>query len=118
MQPDSTQPSPNSAQIVTLSRAELDLLLEQAAARGAAHALTQRPDNLMSMSEAAAFLYGRPDRTEAFRALRFRYPEIDSQSVGEGHFRRFRRSALEEFLASKPQYAQRAKRHKQGGAPM
>lgn len=98
-----TQPSvpASSASFVTLSREDLNLLLKQAAAHGAAQVLALQQSEYLGMAQAAAYVYGRSDRVPAFRALRRRYPEIDTLSVGAGRFRKWRKSDLDSFLSSK-----------------
>lgn len=96
-----------SSPFVTLSRADLDLLLEQAAARGAAQVLTLQQTEYLDMAQAAAHLYGRPDRVYAFRTLRLRYPQLDEVSIGSGRFRRWKRVDLDAFLAQKPLFQRR-----------
>lgn len=105
-----------SPSLVTLSRDELNLLLEQAAARGAMQLLTRQQAEYLGMAEAARYIYGRTDRVAAFRALRLRYPEIDTLSIGEGRFRRWKRADLDTFLAHKPKFRRHAEN--QEGAPM
>jgi hypothetical protein len=97
---------------ITISRAELDLLLEQAAARGAMQLLSRQQAEYLGMAEASRYIYGRSDRVAAFRALRQRYPEIDTLSIGEGRFRRWKRADLDTFLANKPQFRRRAEKQR------
>lgn len=101
---------------ITLSRDELNLLLEQAATRGAMQLLSRQQAEYLGMAQAAGYIYGRPDRVAAFRALRLRYPEIDALSIGEGRFRRWKRVDLDIFLANKPQFRRRAEKY--GGQKM
>ena len=110
-----TPPPPQLNKIAnpTLSSDVLALLLEQAATRGAEQALSRQHGDHLDMAQAAAYVYGRSDRVEAFRALRLRYPEIDAASIGSGRFRRFQRASLDNFLTNKPQFRRRAE--KQGG---
>lgn len=109
-----TTASLDKSPYVTLSRADLELLLEQAAARGAAQVLSLQQAEYMGMAQASAYVYGRSDRVEAFRAMRLRYPEIDASSIGSGRFRRWKRSDLDAFLANKPRFHRATQRE---GAP-
>jgi len=57
-------------------------------------------DAWLTASQAAAYLYGNADRTEAFRKLRGRHPDLERLSRGEGKMRRWKRADLDTFVAS------------------
>lgn len=94
-------------QAITLTRAELADLLDQAAARGAARALHDRPVQTYTNAEAAEFVYGRSDRIEAWRQMRRARPEIDAASIGTGAARHWTREALDAFVAKNPHLRRR-----------
>jgi len=95
----------SSAELITLSRADLSRLLDEAVARGAAQAIAIDRSAWLSNREAARHFYGRDDRLAAWRVLRMRYPQIDAISVGSNRLRRWRRSDLDALIASNPQIA-------------
>lgn len=97
-----SQPSAPAVAVVGLTLEQLTELLEQAAARGAAQALAQQQDSYLTPTAAAEYIYGRADRLDAFHKLRKRFPEIDLASTGDGRFRRWKRSGLDQWLAAKP----------------
>lgn len=98
----------SAVEFVTLTKADLDRLLAEAAARGAEQALAVHGAAWLDNAQAAQFIYGRDDRVEAFRALRYRYPEIDSVSTGRHRMRRWRRADLAELLSLNPKLRPRA----------
>ena len=99
---DRSIPSPAPVIFVSLTVDELAKIIEQAVARGAVTALAQQQEAYLPPPEACAYIYGKPGMLSAFNKLRSRYPEIDENSVGTGRFRRWRRSSLDQFLATKP----------------
>lgn len=103
--------SRNDPSVVVLNRAELAVLLEQAAARGAALALgNQSPSDLLGNADAAARFYGRPDRIESWRQFRMKHPEIDALSTGTGAARCWTRAAIDSLVEKFPQLRRRAQR--------
>lgn len=98
----------HGSETVTLTRADLDRLLADAMERGAAQARSVQDAVWLDNAQAARLLYGRDDRVEAFRALRYRYPEIDAVSIGRHRLRRWRRTDLETLLSQNPKLRPRA----------
>lgn len=94
--------SDSDVEFVTLTKTDLDRLLAESAARGAEQALAVQGAAWLDNAQAARFIYGRDDRVAAFRALRYRYPEIDSVSTGQHRMRRWRRDALAGLLTRNP----------------
>lgn len=86
---------------ISLRRADLTQLLADAERRGEAKALAIQDATLLDNEQAARLIYGRDDRVGAFRALRYRYPEIDAISIGQHRLRRWRRKDLEALIAKK-----------------
>lgn len=95
--------SRDAEELLTLSRADLSRLLDEAVARGAAQAIVIDRSQWLDNREAARHFYGRDDRLNAWKALRSRYPQIDAISVGSNRLRRWRRSDLDALIASNPQ---------------
>ena len=86
---------------VLLALFDLTQLLADAERRGEAKALAIQDATLLDNEQAARLIYGRDDRVGAFRALRYRYPEIDAISIGQHRLRRWRRKDLEALIAKK-----------------
>ncbi len=57
-------------------------------------------DAWLSAGPAAAYVYGRDDRQNAFRALVNRQPDLAAMAVGVGKLRRWKRSDLDQWLAA------------------
>lgn len=57
-------------------------------------------DAWLSSGPAAAYVYGRDDRQNAFRALVNRQPDLAAMAVGVGKLRRWKRSDLDQWLAA------------------
>lgn len=57
-------------------------------------------DAWLSSGPAAAYVYGRDDRRNAFRALVNRQPDLAAMAVGVGKLRRWKRSDLDQWLSS------------------
>lgn len=57
-------------------------------------------DAWLSAGAAAAYVYGRDDRKNAFRALVQRQPDLAAMAVGVGKLRRWKRSDLDQWLSS------------------
>lgn len=55
-------------------------------------------DAWLSSGPAAAYVYGRDDRQNAFRALVNRRPDLAAMAVGVGKLRRWKRSDLDQWL--------------------
>lgn len=81
---------------ITITPEQLDALIAAAVARALARPVPP-PDAWLGGPEAAEYVYGRPDRLNAWHRLRQRYPEIDAHSVGEGRARRWRRADLDQY---------------------
>jgi hypothetical protein len=102
--------------LINLSLGDLATLMEQAAARGALHALAeQQRAAYLTASQAARYLYGCDGKADAFWKLRDRYPLLNEKSVGVGRLRRWRRTDLDQFLADGPQI--RRVQQNQKGSP-
>ena len=99
--------------LVTLHRDDLNRLLDEAMARGAAQAQAVQSVQYLDNAGAAALFYGRSDRLEAWRALRLRYAEIDAISLGTGRFRRWRIADIEKLMATLPRFAERTRKARQ-----
>ena len=91
-----------SPELITLSRADLDRLLADAAARAVAQSVALNQAAWLDNAQAAQLVYNRPDRVSAFRALRYRHPVLDTISVGKHRMRRWRSSDLEALLIANP----------------
>ncbi len=59
-------------------------------------------DAWLSAQQAARYVYGSDGKTEAFRKLRERHPQLDQISLGTGKLRRWKRADLDGFLQSNP----------------
>lgn len=57
-------------------------------------------DAWLSSGPAAAYVYGRDDRQNAFRVLVNRHPDLAAMAVGVGKRRRWKRSDLDQWLAT------------------
>lgn len=101
----------DASDFITLTRSDLDRLLSEAVARGVAQATSVSRSEWLDNAQAARLFYGRDDRVLAFRALRYRYPEIDAASVGRHRLRRWRRADLDALIAGNPCFAGYAKRY-------
>lgn len=106
--PQHTSTATSASPLVTLSRDDLNRLLDEAVARGAAQARAIQQVEFLDNAQAARLWYGRDGMVAAWRALRSRYVEIDAASVGDGRLRRWRKTALEELMAKLPKFANRS----------
>ena len=98
--------------LVTLSRDDLNRLLKEATARGAAQAAEIEQSEFLDNEQAARLFYGRDDRVSAWRMLRIRHAEIDALSLGFGRFRRWRKTDVEKLLTTLPKFAARAAKYR------
>lgn len=55
----------------------------------------------LSATQAARHIYGTDGKSEAFRGLRKRHPELDQMSAGTGKRRRWKRSDLDQFIRNR-----------------
>lgn len=85
---------------VTLTRSDLEDIVTAAVVRALR---SERADQYLSSREASALIYGRPE-LKSFTGLRQRHPSLDEISVGEGRLRRWKRSALEAWMATHRQH--------------
>ena len=64
-------------------------------------------DSWLTAKEAARYLYGTDGKTEAFSKLRNANPELDAMGVGIGRLRRWKRTDLDQWIASSPRAQRR-----------
>lgn len=57
-------------------------------------------DAWLAAGPAAAYVYGRDDRQNAFRVMVSRHPDLAAMAVGVGKRRRWKRSDLDQWLAA------------------
>lgn len=59
-------------------------------------------DGWLGWKPAAAYVYGRDDRLNAFRALVHRHPDLARIAQGAGKLKRWRRTDLDQWLRESP----------------
>lgn len=82
---------------LNVTRTDLEEIVQAAVARALR---SERADQYLSSREASALIYGQP-ALRSFTGLRQRHPSLDAISVGDGRLRRWKRSALEAWMATR-----------------
>jgi hypothetical protein len=59
-------------------------------------------DGWLGWQRAAAYVYGRDDRLNAFRSLVHRHPELARMAHGKGKLKRWKRTDLDQWLRESP----------------